>query len=432
MKILLKIWQFVKNSLRRKLILGILLLILIGGGYYIYQNYFVASSAVNYQTQTARKGTLVSSISSSGTITQGSSLAITSQATGVVSAVYVKNGDQVYQGQKIAEITPDLNSQQNMAAAWAQYVSASNSVKNAENNVRNAQASLDKTLDDIHLFQYGNGGFSNVGSANETMEQREQRTSKEVALNNAQNSLASAQTQIASAWLSYQQTSTTVTAPLSGTVSGMTISQGSAISGTSTSNSTNGASSQTLGTVVLPNGKLQATVSLTEIDVTKVKAGQKVTLTMDAFKEKTFTGKVLSINTNGSVSSGVTTYPTVIEFDSTIEGAYPNMAVNATIITSIKDNVILVPSAAVTTANGFSTVQVMRNGVPETVTIEVGESNDTQAEIKSGLTEGDEVVTGTVGGSINSNSTTTSPFGGFGGNNRGGTGTRQVQFFRGG
>lgn len=410
-----KIWASFRNILKRKVVLGIIILALLGGGYYAYQNYFVASSEVSYQTQAAEKGTLVSSISSSGTITQGSSLAITSQATGVVSAVYVKNGDQVVQGQTVAEITPDLNSQQNQAAAWAQYVSASNNLKNAQNSVRNSQASLDKTLDDIHLFQYGNGGFDNVGSANETMEQREARTSKEVALNNAQNSLNSAQAQIASSWLSYQQTSTTITAPLSGTVSGMTISQGSAISGSSTSNSSDGASSQTLGTVVLPNGKLQATVSLTEIDVTKVKAGQKVTLTMDAFKDKTFTGKVLGINTNGSVSSGVTTYPTVIEFDTTIEGAFPNMAVNATIITSVTDDALLVPSSAVTTTNGVSAVRVLKNGTPESVNVEIGNSNDTQTEIKSGINEGDQVVTGTTGGATGtSTTTTTSPFGGGG------------------
>lgn len=419
------VWAFIKNIFRRKLVLAIFVILLIAGGYYGYQNYFISNQAVSYQTETAEKGTLVSSISSSGTITQGSSLAITSQATGVVSKVYVKNGDQVVAGQRIADITPDLNSQQNMASAWASYVSASNNLKNAENNVRNTQASLDKTLDDIHLFQYGNGGFDNVGSANETMTQREERTSKEVALNNAQNSLSTARSQIVSAWLAYQQTSTTITAPLSGTVSGMTISEGSAISGT-TSGSSSTPSSQTLGTVVLPNGKLQATVNLTEIDVTKIKAGQKVTLTMDAFKEKTFTGKVLSVNTNGSVSSGVTTYPTVIEFDNTVEGALPNMAVNATIITSVKDNVLLVPSGAVTTANGVSSVRVLRDGNPEIVNVEVGDSNDTQTEIISGISEGDQVVTGTSGGTTSGTGTTTSPFG----NTRGGFGGGGATFIR--
>jgi len=411
---MLRVWTLVKSVLKRRLVLAITILVILVVGYFAYQKYFIASEQTTYQTSQSERGTLVSSISSSGTISQGSSLSITSQATGVVSKVYVKNGDQVFAGQTIAEITPDLNSQQNQAAAWASYVNASNSLKNAENNVRNTQASLDLTLDDIHLFQYGNGGYSNVGSANETMQQRSERTSSEVALNNAQNALNTAKANIVSLWLAYQQTSTTITAPLSGTVSGMTISEGSAITGTSTADSSSGASSQTLGTVVLPNARLQATVNLTEIDVTKVKEEQKVTLTMDAFPGKTFTGKVLSINTNGSVSSGVTTYPTVIQFDTAVEGVYPNMAVSTTIITSVKDNVVLVPSAAITTANGESTVRVMRSGQPETVMVETGSSNDTQTEIVSGINEGETVVTGNSSTGTKTATTGTSPFGGGG------------------
>src|SRR3989344_3322004 len=411
---MLRVWTLVKSVLKRRLVLAITILVILVVGYFAYQKYFIASEQTTYQTSQSERGTLVSSISSSGTISQGSSLSITSQATGVVSKVYVKNGDQVFAGQTIAEITPDLNSQQNQAAAWASYVNASNSLKNAENNVRNTQASLDLTLDDIHLFQYGNGGYSNVGSANETMQQRSERTSSEVALNNAQNALNTAKANIVSLWLAYQQTSTTITAPLSGTVSGMTISEGSAITGTSTAGSSSGVSSQTLGTVVLPNARLQATVNLTEIDVTKVKEEQKVTLTMDAFPGKTFTGKVLSINTNGSVSSGVTTYPTVIQFDTAVEGVYPNMAVSTTIITSVKDNVVLVPSAAITTANGESTVRVMRSGQPETVMVETGSSNDTQTEIVSGINEGETVVTGNSSTGTKTATTGTSPFGGGG------------------
>lgn len=402
----------IKSVLKRKIVIAAIVLLLIVGGYFAYRNYFVSSSEVSYQTAQAEKGTLVSSIAASGTITQGNSLNITSQATGVVSKLYFKNGDQVYKGQTIAEITPDLSSAQNQAQAWASYLSAANSLKNAQNNLRSAQASLDKTLDDIHLFQYGNGGFSNVGSANETMTQRDERTTKEVALNNAQDNLSTAQPQIASAWLSYQQASTIITAPFDGIVSAMTISEGSTITRSTTSSNTT--PSQTLGALILPNAKLQASVNLTEIDVIKVKPGQKVTLTMDPFPGKTFTGKVLSINTNGIVSSGVTTYPTVIEFDNSIEGVYPNMAVNTSIITSVKDNVLLVPNTAVQTTNGESTVRVMRSNQPQSVTVQTGESNDTQTEIVSGINEGNEVVTGSTGGTT-SGSTATSPFG----NNRG-------------
>jgi macrolide-specific efflux system membrane fusion protein len=95
------------------------------------------------------------------------------------------------------------------------------------------------------------------------------------------------------------------------------------------------------------------------------------------------------------------------------------MAVNATIITDVENNVILVPSGAIQTSNGTSSVRVMKNGQPTSVQVEIGGSNDTQTKIISGISEGDTIVTGQTGGTTSkSTGTTTSPFG----NTRGGFG----------
>jgi len=69
---------------------------------------------------------------------------------------------------------------------------------------------------------------------------------------------------------------------------------------------------------------------------------------------------------------------------------YPNMAVDASIITTVKDNIVLVPNAAVQ----GSTLRVMKNGKLTSVDVTVGLSNDTQTEIVSGVSDGDTVVTG--------------------------------------
>lgn len=142
----------------------------------------------------------------------------------------------------------------------------------------------------------------------------------------------------------------------------------------------------------LEQGKLQAQVNISEIDSVKVKEGDKVTMTLDAFPDATFTGKVASINTNGVISSGVASYPAIISFDTGNDHIYPNMNVTAKIITSVKNDVILVPSAAIQT----STVRIMKNGQPVSVTVAAGDSNDTQTEIVSGINEGDIVVTGMI------------------------------------
>jgi HlyD family secretion protein len=154
-------------------------------------------------------------------------------------------------------------------------------------------------------------------------------------------------------------------------------------------------------------------VNLTEIDIPQVEVGNKATVTFSAFPDKTFTGEVVSIDTVGSITSGVTTYPAVIKLDSQVEKMLPNMSADANIITQSITDTLLVPVSAIQTKNGVSTVKVLQNGQPNEITVEIGEATSTQVEVKSGLAVGDEVVTSTsvAGGSTAKKSTTTtSPF----------------------
>lgn len=418
------LWSILKWLVNSWLKIGIIIILLIIAGYFGYQKYSASNTQPTYQTAVVEKGSLITSVTASGSVTSGNSGSITTQASGVVVGVYVKNGDTVFQGQKIADIRLDQSGSVKQASAYASLVSAQTAYTNAQNNLRSAEATLTKTLDDIHLYQYGNGGFSNVGSGSETQEQRQQRTSAEVAKDNATNTLKTAQAQLAAAGLTYQESSSTIYAPINGIVGNLSIFEGNVINtSTDSSSDSNSSKAQSVGTVMVGESKLQAIVNLSEVDVTKVKAGQKVTMTMDAFPDKTFTGSISWINTAGSVTSGVTTYPATITFDSAIEGIYPNMAVSGTIITDIKDSVILVPASAITTSNGVSTVRVMKNNIITSVTVELGSTNGTQTEIISGINEGDTIVTSQISATTTT-TTGTSPFSGlnrgFGG---GGAGT---------
>ena len=82
------------------------------------------------------------------------------------------------------------------------------------------------------------------------------------------------------------------------------------------------------------------TVNLTEIDVVKVAIGDKATVTLDAFPDKTFTGKILSVDTVGSITSGVTNYPTVIALDVQNKEMLSNMSASSSIITDVKNDVL--------------------------------------------------------------------------------------------
>ena len=244
--------------------------------------------------------------------------------------------------------------------------------------------------------------------------------SAEAKYKNQQSAIATAQTSVNSAWASYLQSSPTIYAPISGTLNGLSLQVGSVL--TAQTNSSGTSTSQRIANI-----KTQATpvaiVNINETDAPKVAVNDKATLTMDAFPGKTFTGVIVSIDTSGVVSSGVTTYPAYIKLDSAPEGVYSNMAIDAKIITNVKDNVLLVPSAAVVTTNGQSTVRELKNGTMTEVPVTVGDSNDTQTEITSGaVSDGDTVVTAVIGGTTTTTTTGTSPFSALGGRGFGGGG----------
>lgn len=410
----LKSWVL-KASLKKKL--AILVVVLIVGWFGGHRIIAARSQQPQYQTTQAEKGTLITSISASGTILTGSSVGITTSATGIVNEVYVQDGDAVTKGQKIADITLDTNSQQKQAAAWSSYLSAKNSQDAAQAKINSLQAAEFKANQTFMNDAVARGLAKDDPTY---IQQNALWLQAEADYKNQAAVITQSQAAVNSAWLSYIQLSSTITTPMSGRVSGLTLTPGSSITSSQTGSESSTSSSH-VGTIIAEQGSLEAVVNLSEIDVPKVSLGQKATLTLDAFPGKTYTGKVATVNTNGSVSSGVTTYPTTIIFDSALDSIYPNMAVNATIITDIKDSVILVPSAAVQTADGQPTVRVLRNGQVTQVQVEIGSSNDTQTEIISGINEGDEVITSSASSTNGAGSQgATSPFGGFGG--RGGSG----------
>lgn len=398
----------------------ILIVILIGAGYFGYQTFGVKTQAPQYQTAQVEKGTLVTSISASGTVTSASRVSLATQATGVVKEVLVKNGDKVVQGQKIAEITLDLSSQAKQAAAWSSYLQSKNSLDSAQAKINSLQSALFAANQEL----INDAVARDLKSDDPTyIQQNADWLQAEADYKNQEAVITQSQAALSGSWLSYLQISSVINAPITGTVSGLSISPGLTIA-SQTSSSTTTINSTTLGTITMENAKTQSAVNLTEIDVVNVKEGQKVTMTMDAFPDKSFTGKVVTINTNGSVSSGVTTYPTTITFDTSLDNIYPNMAISAKIITDVRNDALLVPSAAVQTANGESSVRVMKNNQITTVLIEIGKSNDTQTEIVSGLSEGEMVVTGSTTISGNRTQTGTSPFSVGDGRGFGGGGVR--------
>jgi len=184
---------------------------------------------------------------------------------------------------------------------------------------------------------------------------------------------------------------------------------GTVLASTVSTSSSNNTTTTNKVASVITSAKPLVTINLTEIDISKVSVGDRATVTLDAFSEQTFTGKVQSIDKVGTVSSGVTAYPVVIALDLDNKKILPNMSASATILTDRRSNVLLIPASAVTTENEVSTVKILKDKQLLTKTVSLGLANDTQVEIRSGLLEGEAVIT-SVSNGVSTSSNTSSPF----------------------
>ncbi|KXG76713.1 putative efflux system component YknX [Fervidicola ferrireducens] len=131
-----------------------------------------------------------------------------------------------------------------------------------------------------------------------------------------------------------------------------------------------------------------------DVDVLLVKQGSPVKVTVDALPGKTFDGKVLHVATMGKDMSGITRFEVLISVKGSPE-LRPGMQARAYIEAGSAKDVLLVPVEAVFEEDGQPSVEVLQpDGTTKVVRVELGLMNDRYAQIKSGLEEGQLVVTG--------------------------------------
>jgi len=198
----------------------------------------------------------------------------------------------------------------------------------------------------------------------------------------------------------------TITSPISGTVTSKKSKAGDKL-GSGSSSTAN----STLCTI-LDLSYLTVEMSVDELDIKKVSVGQKVTVTVEAAGDQTYTGVVTKVNISGTTTNGVTAYPVTVRIDDT-DGLLPGMNVSTSIVVESVTNVLAVPVNAVvrgnqvlvkkdsSTASTDSTkiLTTGTSGIPdgfEYVDVTLGINNSELIEIKSGLSEGDIIAVPSV------------------------------------
>ncbi len=206
------------------------------------------------------------------------------------------------------------------------------------------------------------------------------------SVDSAQEKIESAQSKVDTTQDNYENY--TITAPISGQVITKSIKVGDNISKSS------GSSSTTMA-VIYDLSEVTFEMSVDELDVRKVKVGQKVEVTADAIEGETFSGTVTNISLESSQSNGVTNYPVTVTLDE-VGDLLPGMNVDGIIILDSADDVLMIPVDALMRGNRVyikdDSVTEAQGAVPagfRAVEVKTGLTSEDYVEITEGVSEGD-------------------------------------------
>jgi HlyD family secretion protein len=173
-----------------------------------------------------------------------------------------------------------------------------------------------------------------------------------------------------------------IKAPFDGTISDITVQTGDLVK------------TGTVAAQLVDLSRLFLDISISEVDINKIKIGQKIQLTFDAIPEKTYEGLITEISEIGEANQEVIYYTVTCEIQNPDSSIKPGMTAASMIEISKTENVLTVSNRAVQTDGKSRFVTVVQGQTLVKVPIELGLLGDIRSEVKSGdLKEGDIVVT---------------------------------------
>lgn len=354
---------------------------------------------------------LVSSVQASGQIQPRTKVNVSSDITGKIVKLSVREGDMVKKGQFLLQIDPEAATAA-MQRAEAQLASARAQAAQAKANLLQAQRNYERQQ---QLKQTQPGMVSE-----EQLEQLRTQTEVSKALAEAAN--YSVEQSVASVRDARQALGkTTVVAPMSGKVTRLNVEEGeTAIMGTLNKDAA------TLLTIS-DMSVLETKVKVDETDVARINLGDSTVIQIDAFPDTTFVGKVVEIS-NSSVAKAASTntgdqaidYEVKIQLVNPPKDTRPDFSATAKIITAQRTKVLSIPIIALSVReneslpNGDSAVTVGKQpakevgkrdvegvfivGADNKVTfrpVKVGITGERHFEVLSGLKAGEQIVAGT-------------------------------------
>ena len=369
--------------------------------------------------------TIVETVSATGKIQPEIEVKISSEVSGEIIALNVKEGQVVKKGDLLVKINPDL-----YTSSYNRTISNLSGTKaglnQSEASYKEAKANYDR-----NKSLYDKGIISRADWDKAV-------ASFEVAKANKQNAYYNVQSASATVLEAKDNLGrTTIYAPADGTISVLNVELGERVLGTQ----------QMAGTEILRVANLnnmEVEVDVNENDIVKIKVGDKANVEVDAYLKKQFKGVVTSISNSASstlTADQVTNFKVKVRilkesYQDLLEGKpstyspfRPGMTATVDIITNTKSNILTVPISSVVVKSDTAAVKEIKVEDPndekskpksdkkfECVFVKVGNKakiriiktgiqDDTNIEVLSGLKKGDVVITGpytTVSKELNS------------------------------
>nr|WP_256448771.1 efflux RND transporter periplasmic adaptor subunit [Falsochrobactrum sp. TDYN1] len=348
-----------------------------GTGWYFFSSHEAGSEKNAYLAEAVTRGNIENAITAVGTLNALRSINVGAQVSGQLKSVQVQVGDQVQQGEFLAEIDPSpFEKKVEIASAQLDNLRAQLLSKQAQLTLKKANAARQRSL------------LATRNASQSTIDQAD----AELAMADADVKALGAQIRQQEAQLASDKVDlgyTKIYSPMDGTVVDQSAKEGETLNAVQ--------SAPTVVTVAdLKVMTVEAQVS--EADISKLTPGMPVYFTLLGQPEKRFTGTLRQIKPTPETTNNVVLYFALFDVPNPTGELMINMSAQVYFVLEQADDVLLVPTSALNhSREGGEEPQtsvdvVDTNGVVVKRSVEIGVRNRVQAEVKSGLEEGDQVV----------------------------------------
>lgn len=401
------------KNMKKKTLITLAALIIVVAAFLALKPLTKKESAVTFETTKVERGDISNTVTATGTIEAITTVKIGTQVSGILKGVYVDFNDNVKKGQLLARLD-ETSLMAQLEQSQAQLDQAQAQLNYNESTYNRMKALYEKNL--ISQSDYDQALYNYENSKAAVVNSRSNVARSKVNLDYA-----------------------TITAPIDGVVLNRAVEEGQTVAASF--------NTPELFTIVNDLTQMEVQTSVDEADIGKVKRGQRVEFSVDAYPEIKFEANVSEVRLQPVTTNNVVTYDVILSAPNPDKKLMPGMTASATIYVDEKANTLILSGKALRFMPDREYLQkmaeIMKNKqqadvsspeasgsrseelsseaeIPEggtmhealksvwikndqggirAVQVKTGIDNATNIEIISGLNEGDEVILSMSGGS---------------------------------